>query len=221
MQCCGSAVLMWIVSCLLFCYVLASLWQMAASALRVKNLAGTIELFRLSSFNLQMILLLVVGSWLFFPIAILAFRLGMVTMLQAETILVQANFGAKVMEGMRSTASFAQCPHRDDLRSASAFINHQDLLAGNLSFTTPTHACTRAHACVQNVDSSEGMALSFKFVRKYITAAGDADSQHPPASNPMSFLALHSICSLLMACAWLCFIRYLLGREKKPRHKFF
>ena len=87
---------MWIVSFLLFFYVLDSLWMMAASALRIKDLKGITDLFKLNTFSLQMILFLVVGSWLFFPFAILAYKAGVLTLLESETLLVQANFCAKV-----------------------------------------------------------------------------------------------------------------------------
>ena len=87
---------MWIASFLLFFYVLAQLWIMAASALRIKDLKGISHLFKLNTFSLQMILLLVVGTWLFFPAAILAYKAGVLTLFQSEALLVRVNFCAKV-----------------------------------------------------------------------------------------------------------------------------
>ena len=78
----------------LFSFVLFSLWQMAASALRIKDLGG--ELFSLPSMRLQGFLATVIGSWIFFPGAIFGARLGYVDVVAAEKILIYANFMAKV-----------------------------------------------------------------------------------------------------------------------------
>lgn len=87
---------MWTTSSLAFVYVLASLWTMASSAWRVKDLAGTEEAFKLHSLSLRMILVAILSSWLLFPLVILCFNVNLLSVAQSEWLLQRANFCSKV-----------------------------------------------------------------------------------------------------------------------------
>ena len=78
----------------LFAYVLFSLWSMASSALKIKDLGN--ELFQLPSNRLKAFLVTAIGSWLLFPATIFAARFGLVNAAAAENVLIYANFAAKV-----------------------------------------------------------------------------------------------------------------------------
>ena len=72
---------------------------MAASAMRVKDLKGIAPTFRLNPLSLGLILGAVVGSWLLFPVFVVAYKLDLLTLYQAETLLARLNFCAKVSYG--------------------------------------------------------------------------------------------------------------------------
>ncbi|KAK9836885.1 hypothetical protein WJX74_010424 [Apatococcus lobatus] len=79
----------------LFSYVIFSLWCMASSALKIRDLGG--ELFQLPSNRLKAFLITAIGSWILFPGTIFAGRAGLLDAATTEIILVYANFAAKAL----------------------------------------------------------------------------------------------------------------------------
>ncbi len=147
----------------LFGFVLYSLWKMAASALRIKDLGG--DLIQFPSLRLQAFLATVIGSWLFFPAAIFAGRAGLLDVATAERVLIIANFAAKVRMAFQQSIAIAiggsgKCrPGTSALVRHSLGHGHPDTVKGRSTpdrdaLSCPEDLSARCMACGFNTCAS-------------------------------------------------------------------